>query len=494
MTTGDLVEVATPAGRLRGIRREGVHAFKGVPYGAPTGGSRRFRLPEPAAPWTGVRDALDYGPSCPQTDMSGGPRRGSEAFGGMSDPAPEGEDCLVLNVWTPGLDDARRPVMVWIHGGGLHAGTASSPLYDGAALARHGDVVVVGVNHRLGVLGLLHLGPTMGPELDAAGMVGFADLVAALQWVRDEIAAFGGDPDNVTIFGESGGGQKTGILLAVPSAAGLFHRATCQSGSMLRVGTRMDPAELAAFVLDEVGVAAGDLEHLQALPVAEVVRAAEVATSRFGSMVFSGVVEGVMLPAQPGAALAAGASSEVPLLLGTTANEFRGVGQTPGIDAMGDAGLRAMLGGVIGRADTGAGTDGPIAAYRHALPDAGPGVLFGEIFTDYAHLGVEQTADARARAGGAPVYRYRFDPPPAFHGAELPPLFRWNHEGPIADLVSNTWVAFARTGDPRHAGLPSWPAYTTSERETMALDTTAHVVDDPFRDARERWSGVESTL
>jgi para-nitrobenzyl esterase len=494
MVSTELVEVVTNAGALRGVRVGGVHAFKGIPYGAPTSGARRFRMPQPAQPWSGVRDALDYGPSCPQTDMSGGPRRGSEPFSGISDPAPESEDCLVLNVWTPGIDDARRPVMVWIHGGGLHAGTASSPLYDGARLAARGDVVVVGVNHRLGVLGLLHLAPTMGPDLASAGMVGIADLVAALEWVRDEIAAFGGDPANVTIFGESGGGQKTGILLATPSAHGLFHRATCQSGSMLRVGTRMDPAELASFVLDEVGAAPGDLEHLQSLPVTEIVRAAEVATQRFGSMVFSGVVDGVVLPAQPREALAAGASAGVPLLLGTTANEFRGVGQTPGIDAMGEAGLRAMLGGVIGRADTGAGTDGPIAAYRRQFPDAGPGFLFGEIFTDYAHLGVEQTADTRTRAGGAPVYRYRFDPPPAFHGAELPPLFRWNDDGPIADVVSDTWLTFARTGDPNHAGVADWPVYTTDGRETVALDVRSGIVTDPFRDARERWQGVESTL
>jgi len=483
------IEITTGAGRLGGGRAGGITRFLGIPYGAPTSGARRFRLPEPVEPWAGVRDATTFGPTCPQTDMSGGPRRNRHL-----DPTPEGEDCLVLNVWTPGCDDRRRPVMVWFHGGGLHAGSASERVTDGAALARHGDVVVVGVNHRLGVLGFCHLGPTMGPELASAGMVGMADTVAALRWVRDEIAAFGGDPDTVTIFGQSGGGQKTGLLLAMPSAAGLFHRAVCQSGFMLHAGNRMDPAELADFVLGEVRVAAGDLEHLQSLPVGEIVRAAEVATERFGSMAFCGVVDGEVLPAQPADLIARGASAHVPLLLGTTAHEFRGVGRAPGIDAMGDAGLRAMLGGVIGRADTGAGTDAPIAAYRHAFPDADPGFLFGEIFTDYLTMGVERTADARAAAGGAPVHRYVFAPAPALHSGELPPLFRYRDDGPIADLMGDTWTAFARTGHPQHAGLPDWPAYDRARRSTMYLDRPPAVATDPFREVRDRWAPIASTL
>ena len=489
VASGARVEITTGPGRLRGVRADGVSRFLGIPYGAPTSGARRFRLPDPVDAWDGVRDASTFGPTCPQTDMSGGPRRNRHL-----DPNPEREDCLVLNVWTPGPDDRRRPVMVWLHGGGLHAGSASDPLTDGAALARHGDVVVVGVNHRLGVLGFLHLGPGMGPELASAGMVGMADVVAALRWVRDEIAGFGGDPDDVTVFGQSGGGQKTGMLLAMPAADGLFHRAVCQSGFALTVGNRLDPTELADFVLGEVGVAAGDLEHLQSLPVTEIVRAAEVATQRFGSMVFSGVVDGVVLPAQPADRIAHGASAHVPLLLGTTAHEFRGVGQAPGLDAMGDEGLRAMLGGVIGRADTGAGTDGPIAAYRRAFPDAGPGFLFGEIFTDYLTIGVERTADARAAAGGAPVYRYVFAPPPAFHSGELAPLFRARGDGPIADLMGDTWTAFARTGSPCHDGLPDWPAHDLDTRATMYLDRPARVATDPFHEVRDRWAPIASTI
>jgi para-nitrobenzyl esterase len=489
------VEVKTSTGRVRGAVADGVCAFKGVPYAASTTGAHRFRAPAPVEPWEGVRDALDFGPTCPQVDMTGGPRKRTEVVDGMTDPAVEGEDCLVLNVWTPAVDgDAPRPVMVWLHGGGLHAGTASSPLYDGARLARRGDVVVVGINHRLGVLGLLHLGPWMGAELASAGMVGFLDLAAALAWVRDEIAAFGGDPDNVTVFGQSGGGQKVGVLLAMPAARGLFHRAACQSGSARRVGVRMDPAELAEIVLRELGVAPGDLEQLQSLPVGQVVAAAAAATERFGSMVFSGVVDGVVLPAQPREMLARGTSASVPLLVGTTADEFRGVGADPALDAMGDAGLRAMLGGVIGRKDTGYGTDGPIEAYRARFPDAGPGVLFGEIFTDYAHMGVEQTADSKADAGPAPVYRYLFTTPPAYHGAELRHLFRYRTDGLLADLVSDTWIAFARNGSPHSAHVPEWPAYNTRARSTVVIDHQTSVAEDPFGEIRTVWSSIDSTL
>ncbi len=495
MATQEFVDVVTSYGRVRGAVTDGVGTFKGVPYAATTAGARRFCAPAPAEPWAGVRDALDFGPSCPQVDMTGGRRKRTEVVDGMTDPAEEGEDCLVLNVWTPGAgDDARRPVMVWLHGGGLHAGTASSPLYDGAELARRGDVVVVGVNHRLGVLGLLHLGPTMGDDLASAGMVSFLDLAAALEWVRDEILSFGGDPDNVTVFGQSGGGQKVGILLAMPAAEGLFHRAVCQSGSARRVGARMDPAELAAFVLDEVGVAPGDLEHLQALPVEQIVDAAARATERFGSMVFSGVVDGVVLSAQPREMLARGTCASVPLLAGTTIDEFRGVGANPALDAMGDAGLRAMLGGVIGRKDTGYGTDGSIDVYRARFPDAGPGVLFGEIFTDYAHMGVEQTADSKVDTATAPVYRYLFTPPPAYHGAELRHIFRFGVDGPVTDLVSDTWIAFARNGAPHTAHAPEWPTYNTDLRSTTVIDETTSVLDDPFGDVRKLWSSIDSTL
>ena len=251
---GEVVE--TTAGRVRGAVEAGVHVFKGIPYGAPTGGPNRFRAPQPPPAWTGVRAALAYGPSAPQN-------RGVGAGGD--------EDCLVLNVWTRGLDDGgRRPVMVWLHGGGFRSGSGSSPLYDGVNLANRGDVVVVTINHRLNVFGYLELGDLAGEAFADAGNAGMLDIVQALAWVRDNIARFVGDPATVTIFGESGGGRKVSTLLAMPGARGLFHRAIIQSGPGLHLQPRDKSTELAVALFRELGLAPTRVAALQEMPMERV--------------------------------------------------------------------------------------------------------------------------------------------------------------------------------------------------------------------------------
>jgi para-nitrobenzyl esterase len=487
-------EVDTHSGRLRGNAHGGVYAFKGVPYGAATGPERRFLPPEPAEPWTGVRDATAYGSSCPQIGMRGGPRDPlREEFPGFFDPAPAGEDCLVLNVWTPGLEDgADRPVMVWLHGGGLHAGTGSSPLYEGTALARRGNTVIVTLNHRLGVLGYLHLGPHMGEQYRSSGMVGMLDVVAALEWVRDNIASFGGDPKNVTIFGQSGGGQKVVTLLAMPAAEGLFHRAVAQSGAILRVGRRMDPGELSAFVLDRLGVRSGDAERLHQLEVDDIVDVGIEIYSRFGSMVFSSVVDGFALPQDPVDQFSAGVASNVPLMIGATTNEFRGI-FAPGAP-LDDATLLSRLASVLGRRDTGAGALEPLAVYRQLEPSATNVALFGDILTHHKQVQTMQTAEAKVTGGTAPVYSYLFAAPPAYHCGELAYLFRWGVDDALADQLGDAWLAFARGGDPNHERLPKWPTYSLNERATMVFDYGSRVTNDPLGEVRRRWETIPAYL
>lgn len=426
--------------------------------------------------------------------MSGGRWSPDEGlFPGFADPTFLDEDCLVLNVWTPAVNDGgRRPVMVWLHGGGLHAGTGSSPLYNGAALARRGDTVMVTINHRLGILGYLHLAPHMDQKYQASGMVGMLDIVAALEWVRDNVETFGGDPANVTIFGQSGGGQKVGTVLAMPSAQGLFHRAVVQSGGLLRLGARMDPTELAGFVLERLGVESGDGEALGRLSVDEIIDVAIEVNDRFGAMVFNGVVDGVAMPNHPDELLLQGVAADVPLMVGATSDEFRGTmdPSTP-ID---DDFLLAMLGGVLGRKDTGEGAREPLAAYRRDEPEATNATLFGEVFTHYAQMEAIKTAEAKLVRGRSPVYVYLFAEPPAFHCAELAYLFRWGVDDALADEISDTWLAFARYGDPNNDRLPKWLPYSPDERATMILDRQPPVENDPLQSVRRRWEHIPANF
>jgi para-nitrobenzyl esterase len=389
----------TRAGRICGRDADGTAVFKGIPYAVPPVGERRFLPPAPMEAWAGVQDAFAYGHSCPQP-----PERPQ----GWAHEPSTGEDCLYLNVWTPAIGDGGgRPVMVWFHGGGFTTGSGSWPLYDGSALARRGDVVVVTVNHRLGIFGYLHLASAAGADYATSGNAGMLDLVASLEWVRDNIAAFGGDPGNVMIFGESGGGAKVSTLMAMPAARGLFHRAAVQSGPGLRVRTPAQADRTAADTLKQLGVDARDRAALAALST-EALLAAQDAGGARARFAFSPVLDGAAVSAHPADALADGTAPDVPVVIGTNRDEASLF--MAGTRAFTDP--AALEGDGLARRLAHLGDDAPavIDAYRAEMPGAPPRDLLIAIESDrMMRLPSIDWAERKiAGRGKAPVWMYLF--------------------------------------------------------------------------------------
>jgi para-nitrobenzyl esterase len=490
--------VETQSGKVRGALREGIYTFKGIPYAADAGGAARFLPPKPVAPWTGVKAALSYGPCCPQVVRAGW-QNSEVAFIYDWDDGFPGEDCLRLNVWSPGVGRGARPVMFWIHGGGYEAGSSQElPAYDGERLARRGDVVVVSVNHRLGPFGFLDLSGVGGERYGLSANAGMLDLVAALEWVKANAAAFGGDPGNVTIFGQSGGGAKVSNLMAMPAARGLFHKAIVQSGSLLDVGDPARSHQLAEAVMKAAGVS--DVAGLTKLSAVDLVNAGVAGgktlpkpppdrinliwgPTRDGQTIPTGWTGGV--PAQ---------SAAVPMIIGSNLNELAVSLGNPAAEAMAEDAGRAMV----------RGAGAPAAAwdaFRAAHPQAKPVELASLIIS--ARFRVPAVAQARLKAAQAKAWLYRFDfnsgvldgRARAFHCAELAFAFDnvdrcLNHTTgspearALAARVSDAWIAFARTGDPNHKGLPHWPPVSATATPNMLFDRVCRVVEDP--DAKER--------
>ncbi len=511
--------VETANGKVRGRSMAGIHSFLGLRYGASTEGRNRFMPPEKPQPWSGIQDAFFYGNSAPQSNPA---RRGSDLVrsdigrliaGTDGPPPPESEDCLFLNVWTPGVNDnGKRPVMFWLHGGGFTTGSDSSALYIGANLARRGDVVVVGINHRLGALGFTHLGDLGGDTFAHSGNAGMLDAVAALQWVRDNIDRFGGDPGRVMIFGESGGGQKVSMLLGSPPAKGLFHRAVIESGPGTKMMERDRATELARMLLAEVGLDAKRVRDLQALPLEKIMTAQFAVSAKLRSTAgiidgFAPVLDPTVLPAHPFYPHATRISEDVPVIVGNNRTEMT-LFADPAAFSLDDNGLKTRVKGMLGdRADS------VVEGYRQANPKATPSDLFFLIWTDYpTTIYSNNIAERRAALGKAPTYRYRFDwETPALggrlkspHTVEMPFVFDNVQVAPgltggaspdavaLAARVSEAWIAFATRGDPnsKKSGLPPWPAYDSERRATMLFSNESKVVDDPASERRKIMDGI----
>jgi para-nitrobenzyl esterase len=507
-------EVETRYGRIRGRDREGIRVFRGVPYARAPTGAQRLRPPEPPESWRGVREALRAADVAPQNQGA------IEAMMGAKGQRSS-EDCLALNLWTPGLDAARRPVLVWLHGGGFTTGSGALRVYDGRRLARRGDAVVVTINYRLGALGYLALPALAREEGGALGNLGLLDQLAALRWVREHVAHFGGDPENVTLFGESAGAMSAATLLATPAARGLFRRVVLQSGAASHVHDREDGLRVAETFMRELALAPDDVPGLRAAPVDAVLAAqARCAAALAGvvrTVAFQPVVDGEVLPHQPLAAVREGSASAVPMLIGTNRDEWKlfGLGDRR-VKALDEAALlRRCARNIPGRDAAGRSfAERVIEDYREARvgrASVEPRELWFAIESD-RHFRWPATQLAEAHARWQPrTYAYLFTWESralggalgACHALEVPFVFGCVADGVLAELVGDppgarslsermqdAWLAFARTDDPAHPGLGEWPAYQGERRSTMILGATCEVACAPLEAERAIWEEI----
>ncbi|MEV4315571.1 carboxylesterase family protein [Actinocrispum sp. NPDC049592] len=500
-------EVSTANGRVRGAVVDGVHVFKGIPYGATTTGDGRFAPPRPAAAWTGVRDATEFGPASPQLPTALRPGDAPILAALFDAPLkhPQSEDMLTVNVWSAGLDGpANRPVIVHLHAGAFQFGWASWPMYDGANLARDGDAVVVSLTYRLGVLGFLYLAELGGPDFAHSGNIGLLDVLAALGWVRDNIAAFGGDPGNVTMVGDSAGAGVVTGLMALPESRGMFHRAFTISvggSSGVQPGQATTVAET---IVKELGFSRGDdLAPLREIRASRLVRAQIAASARLGEFTFGGsfrfgpVIDGLHLTDSPLNIAVRGDAMDIPLMLGSTKDEFTllAADMAAGLDEPQARQIAQTMMGDYGET--------VLDTYWSRRPGATPGDVMLAIWSDSTRVATLRIADGHVTHGTNPVYTYLFTWESPVHGGKygathiLDSPFWFNNvdaapitgDGPdrraLADRMSKALIAFARTGNPNHSGLPHWPAYRIGDRPTMVIDTTCELRLDPYGAERE---------
>jgi len=499
----DIAVVATESGKVRGYIHNGTFTYKGIPYAK----AERFLAPQKPDAWEGVRSSTTYGPVCPIDPTTTVNDESEFAFN--HNWGYHNENCQTVNVWTPGINDGKkRPVLVWVHGGGFAAGSAVElPSYDGENLAKRGDVVVVTVNHRLNVLGFLDLS-AYGDKYKASPNVGMLDLVASLEWVKANIARFGGDPTNVTIFGQSGGGGKVSTLMAAPSAKGLFHKAIVQSGSYVSVFTESSLAQrVSAAVLADLNLQPSQVDSLQRLPYAVLSAAARRALRKVGETLkpdqrpafglsWGPVLDGTFLPYQPSEAAAQELARNVPLLVGSTKTEFG-----PFNPANRETDMEKAKASLQKRfADR---TDAYLAAVKKAYPETTQPADYLNVDINF-RAGAIRQANQKAVPGAAPVFVYLFtwNSPvndgvyKSMHCMELPFVFDniarceemtggGREAYALADRMSRAWIAFARTGNPNHKGLPTWPAYTAANGATMLFDNACQVKAHPDKEVIE---------
>lgn len=516
--SAEFVEAKTVYGNVKGARIEGVNLFKGIPYAGKVSGNQRFKRPAPLQPWTGVRDALEFGPPSIQP-----PRR--------NEPTPA-EDCLFLNVWTPANDNKKRPVMFYSHGGGFVIGSGAASGQDGSNLARNFDVVVVETNHRLGLLGFMYLGELAGEEYAESGNMGMLDIAAGLKWVNENIAEFGGDPDNVMIFGESGGGAKTSCLYAMPEAAPYFNKASIESGPGVRMSTLEMAAATTEMVLQKLNISKNNWKKLLEVPPMELhavqsnmpfvppfiaKRAGRITEPKAGG--FGPVVDGIVLPKDPFDPTPPEFSKNKPLMVGWNEDEFTFFAW----ERRDTESFKIDFDGLKEKLEPQFGSDAQtiIDTYRKARPNASaPDILVAVNSIVMMGLGSIEIAEKKAKEDGAPVYLYNFGYksdmkiPGTDYAMGTPHAmdisFKFNNEVPPKEgeqprmgfggsrperfeasrKMAELWATFAKTGKPAAKGVPNWPEYTLNNRVTMKIDENCEVIKDRFSEELKMWRAV----
>lgn len=509
------VEVEITHGKIKGARVDGVNIFKGIPYGGRVSGGRRFRRPAELMPWTGMRDALQLGAPAMQA-----PRQ--------NEPEPA-EDCLFLNIWTPANDNGKRPVMFYNHGGGFVNGSGGTAGQDGTNLARNFDVVVVQTNHRLGLLGFLYLEELAGSDYEGSGNQGILDIALALAWANQNIAAFGGDPNNVMIFGESGGGAKTSCLYAMPEAAPYFNKASIESGPGVRMYTPEMAAETTALVLKELNIAPKDWRKLLDVPAADLLQVQlkfpfvppHQRKSKTGGVTeqfrggFGPVVDGSVLPHHPFDPVATAVAKHKPLLTGWNEDEYTFFAWERGDTTAFELDFEKLPSSL--EPQYGSDTPQILETYGKGMPHASAADIFVAISSiTMMGLGSVEIAEKKAAQNGAPVYLYNFGykseqkiPGTGYalgtpHAMDI--TFKFNNETPANEPgflsgsnpdrfiasrnMAELWTSFARTGVPTAVGVPEWPAYNLEERPTMRIDTKCEVIYNRFNEELAMWRSI----
>ena len=511
LMVGDDIAIAqTKYGKVQGFMLRGIYQFRGIPYGADTSGKNRFMPPLPPEPWDDVKPAVWWGNTAPQIMDN---RYGNQwaSFVDHWNYDDVSEDCLRLNIWTPATDNARRPVLVWLHGGGYTNGNGiEQDGYDGESLSRKGDIVFVSINHRLGPIGFSDLSAVGGEKYKHSGNVGALDMVAALEWVRDNIENFGGDPGNVTIMGQSGGGAKVCVLAAMPGAKGLIHKAVPLSGSSIEAIPQDYSQKLGVYILQEAGLTESDVDKLQEMPWKDYILLANKALQKASAEIgtpgmrggFGPVGDGINLPAGKFYSETDGLSSDVPMMICTTFHEWSMTRTNPELEKITKEGVIDMLSkGAMRGGNLGDKASAVVEAYQKVFPDANPADLLALISSN--RKGVIATADAKA-AQQAPVYLawFGWEPPlfngrmRAFHCLDICFWFAntdlmLTHTGggarprQLSEKMSGALLQFMRTGDPNGGGLPEWSRYTTANGETMILNDSCELKNDPDREARQ---------